>query len=80
MGRGRMNHHIGVQKVDNFLKNNFMGVCQCAKFVYADRLHILQRQNSKVTKIQGICMHGHSSMLVTASCHERGQAPNSQIV
>jgi len=79
MARGRMNRHIGVQKVDNFSKNNFMGVRQCAKFVYADRLHILQRHNSKVTKIQGIWMHGHSSMFVTASCQEGDKHPTLKL-
>jgi hypothetical protein len=56
-----------------------MGVCQYAKFVYADRLNILQRHNSKVTKIQGSWMHGHSSMFVTASCHEGYKHPTLKL-
>jgi hypothetical protein len=66
-------------KTRQFLKNKFMGVCQCAKFVYADGLHILQRHNSKVTKIQGISMHGHSSMFVTGSCHEGDKHPTLKL-
>jgi hypothetical protein len=60
-------------------KENFHRVCQCAKFVYADRLHILQRHNSKVTQIQGILMHGHSSMFVSASCHEADKHPTLKL-